>query len=440
MRLDSFLNTASGEHVVWRYRQQLFTIGELQKSVALHRDQSLPQGARVALELDDPVQALIWMLALDGCVSSVFLVPSSLIATPEYPKLRNRAMCSHVVTTEGISPLDAAVDSHSHNSQVETSWILATSGTTGTPKLIEHSTASLTRTCKTDVSKGGQFTWGLVYDPFRFAGLQVVLQAFFAGSVLVICDPQQDIRSIVRDLDEGGVNALSATPSFWRKLLMSGEAKKFSFRQITLGGEPADQSVLDALAGAFPGARIAHIYASTEVGVGFSIKDGKAGFPSSYLDKTGPYPHFAISPEGTLLIKLQPSSLFPDKEAVAYADPGFVDSGDLVEIKGSRVYFLGRESGAINVGGNKVIPEQVETVIRAVPGVSEVLVKPKASGVMGQLVSAEVVLTENVADKKVLKKDIVAHCKANLQSYQVPALIRFVDQIQVNTTGKIKRT
>ena len=100
----------------------------------------------------------------------------------------------------------------------------------------------------------------------------------------------------------------------------------------------------------------------------------------------------------------------------------------------------GRDSGAINVGGNKVIPEQVESVIRAVPGVAEVVVKPKASGVMGQLVVAEVVPEQSDMDKKVLKKNILAYCRENLHNYQVPALIRFVDQVQVNMTGKIKRT
>jgi acyl-CoA synthetase (AMP-forming)/AMP-acid ligase II len=438
--LSSLLSTISGDTVLWRYGRELFTAERLKESVKACQAQGLPKAAQVAIEAEDVVSALTWLIALDGMVSSVFLVPLSLLRSSEYEVLRAKAGCTHVVSTGGVREISKAAAFDNEEVAIGTNWILATSGTTGTPKLIKHTTASLTRTCKKDIRKGAEFIWGLVYDPFRFAGLQVVLQSFFSGSCLVICDPQMSIKDTADSLTVGKVNALSATPSFWRKLLMSGEAKCLRLKQITLGGESADQSVLDALARAYPDARIAHIYASTEAGVGFSIRDGKAGFPASMLRDSGPFPHFTVGPEGTLLIRVQSDLASESIDGAPLQDQGFIDSGDLVELSGDRVFFLGRDSGAINVGGNKVIPEQVESVIRAVPGVAEVVVKPKASGVMGQLVVAEVVPEQSDMDKKVLKKNISAYCRENLHNYQVPALIRFVDQVQVNMTGKIKRT
>jgi acyl-CoA synthetase (AMP-forming)/AMP-acid ligase II len=147
-----------------------------------------------------------------------------------------------------------------------------------------------------------------------------------------------------------------------------------------------------------------------------------------------------MSELGNLLIK-------PEKHVPTYADGdvlvdnnGYINTGDLVELRNNRVYFLGRDSGAINVGGNKVIPEEVEAVIREVEGVAEVVIKPKNSGVMGQLVTAEVQPTETVTDKKALKQAIISHCRQHLEKFKVPALIRFVTAVECNPTGKVNRT
>jgi len=110
-----------------------------------------------------------------------------------------------------------------------------------------------------------------------------------------------------------------------------------------------------------------------------------------------------------------------------------------VAVHGERAIFLGRDSGAINVGGNKVVPEYVEAVIREVEGVGEVIVKPKASGVIGQLVTAEIQPRSPDANTAALKKQVMAHCRARLEKYQVPALVRFVVEIECNPTGKVNR-
>ncbi len=84
-------------------------------------------------------------------------------------------------------------------------------------------------------------------------------------------------------LVESGANAVSATPSLWRQILQLPVSAGWDLKQITLGGEIADQRVLDALTSAFPGARIVHVFASTETGAAFSVKDGREGFPVTYL-------------------------------------------------------------------------------------------------------------------------------------------------------------
>ena len=64
---------------------------------------------------------------------------------------------------------------------------------------------------------------------------------------------------------------------------MTPKANHINLLQATLGGEIVDDRILSAITALFPKARIVHIYASTEAGVGFSVSDNRSGFPLNYL-------------------------------------------------------------------------------------------------------------------------------------------------------------
>src|SRR2546425_6173557 len=68
---------------------------------------------------------------------------------------------------------------------------------------------------------------------------------------------------------------------------MSPSAHRIAPHYVRLSGEIADQAILDHVRACYPGARIAHAFASTEAGVGFAVEDGLAGFPASLLTKHG---------------------------------------------------------------------------------------------------------------------------------------------------------
>ena len=76
---------------------------------------------------------------------------------------------------------------------------------------------------------------------------------------------------------------ISGTHSHWRKALMSGGVNAMAPTYVRLSGEIADQAILDHLHRTFPASNIAHAYATTEAGVGFDVRDGKAGFPASLI-------------------------------------------------------------------------------------------------------------------------------------------------------------
>jgi acyl-CoA synthetase (AMP-forming)/AMP-acid ligase II len=134
-----------------------------------------------------------------------------------------------------------------------------------------------------------------------------------------------------------------------------------------LSGEIAGQAILDHLRSFYPQAQVAHAFASTEAGVAFEVRDGLEGFPASLMALSNGGVEMKLT-NGSLHIR---SSRIADRyvrqqQAIADAD-GFVDTGDLLELRGDRYYFVGRRDGTINIGGQKVHPEEVEGVINRHP-------------------------------------------------------------------------
>jgi acyl-coenzyme A synthetase/AMP-(fatty) acid ligase len=169
----------------------------------------------------------------------------------------------------------------SEKPKIETDWVLYTSGTTGTPKAVRHSLHSLSKAIKQGSQKN---TWGLIYEPCRMAGLQVILQALNSRESLFVPDSNMNFTDKIQEMVKNEVSALSATPTIWRNILQVKCSRKWNLRQVTLGGEIVNQSIINALKSRFPDARITHIFASTEAGAAFSVNDGLEGFPANFLD------------------------------------------------------------------------------------------------------------------------------------------------------------
>ena len=206
--------------------------------------------------------------------------------------------------------------------------------------------------------------------------------------------------------------------------------------QITLGGELSDQPLLDRLRALFPGARLVHIYATSELGRCFSVKDGRAGFPASFLA--------GHSEEGVEL-KLEDGELYVrsanamrgihGSEVGRGEDPGWIATGDLVERVGDRCFFAGRRTEILNVGGNKVHPMRVEQVVQQVPGVADVRVYGKSSSLVGQMVACEFVAAQDfVADQ--VRQAILEDCREKLSAHERPRFLEAVPQIILSEAGK----
>ena len=321
----------------------------------------------------------------------------------------------------------------------ETEWVLTTSGTTGAPKLVAHSLRGLVGAIGPATPRAQPAIWATFYDIRRYGGLQIFLRAIVGGSSMIFSHADEPLDQHLRRLARCGVTHISGTPSHWRRVLMSPGRALIAPEYVRLSGEIADQALLDALKKAFAPASVSHAYASTEAGVAFNVADALEGFPVSFVSQShGSEVEMKIA-EGSLRIR-------SDRTARAYigtaeqlhdAD-GFVDTGDMIEQRGDRYYFVGRRGGIINVGGMKVHPEEVESVINAHPLVRMSRVSARKNPITGALVQAEIVLNAGAADLGVTQ-EITALCRAHLPPHKIPSRITVVDQLAVTSGGKLAR-
>lgn len=318
---------------------------------------------------------------------------------------------------------------------------ILTSGTTGKPKAAEHTWESLSRPVRLSEKAAGD-RWLLTYQPHLYAGLQVMLQCLLNYGTLILPGPASSAEDVARLASSRGVQYVSATPSYWRWLLTlaGGERlRDIPLRQITLGGEVVDQVTLESLKQVFPETRIVHIYATTELGRCFSVTDGRAGFPARFLDKPSSDGVEMRVESGELVVRSANSmSRYDRAEALCSLGQGWFPTGDLVRVVDDRVMFVGRKTDMINVGGNKVYPVEVESVVRSVPGVADTRVYGETSSIVGELVKCDLVVETGFTAAEV-EKAVRAKTLADLAAHQRPRLISIVEEIPRTAAGKAKR-
>ena len=411
-------------------------------------------GRSVLLAVADQLISALAMIEIDGVARRMLLCPPDLNAD-HIETLIDDAGIDAIVTDQpgrwadvGVYLVVAARAPERAvkpaKSERATEWLMLTSGTSGVPKIVGHTLEGLTGAIVADGSaRGTPPVWATFYDIRRYGGLQIFLRAIIGGGSMVLTEPGEALADHVARLNAGGVTHISGTPSHWRKLLMSGSAAGLAPRYVRLSGEIADQAVLDGLKGAFPEASIGHAYASTEAGVGFAVNDGLEGFPASLLGQGGDGVEMKVE-DGSLRIRsTRAAHAYVGRHAAALTDnDGFVDTGDMVELRGDRYHFVGRRGGIINIGGLKVHPEEIEAVINGHADVRMSRAKSRKSPITGSIVVADVILADgcDVSRSGQIREEIMADCRARLAPHKVPVMIKFVSALDITAAGKLART
>src|ERR1700722_6990268 len=411
-------------------------------------------GRSVLLAVGGQYLAGVAMIEIDGIARRMLLCPPDL-NTDYLQAIIEDAEIDAVVTDQpdrfaalGIALVVSASEDLKAAARAEseraTEWLMLTSGTLGLPKIVGHTLEGLTGAIVADApARGSRPIWATFYDIRRYGGLQIFLRAIIGGGSLVLSEPGEALADHIARLNEKAVTHISGTPSHWRKLLMSGAASAFSPRYVRLSGEIADQAVLDGLRQAFPQSSIGHAYASTEAGVGFAVNDGLEGFPADMIGPNRDGVEMKVV-DGCLLIRSRRAAhAYVGRRAGALTDDeGFVDTGDMVGLRGDRYHFVGRRGGIINIGGLKVHPEEIEAVINRHDAVQMSCVKARKSPITGAIVVADVVLADgfDASRGNDIKTRIIADCRENLAPHKVPAMIKFVEKLEITAAGKLARS
>jgi len=452
--LREFVANAQAPRFLWdRFASARFT--DLDRGTTLGGRLPELTGRSVLLATASQLTTALALIELDGCVRRLAILPADFDAahlgaviaaaeidavvvdagSPQYPALdlAIRVPCAPSIVAVSENP-PACVGSE---------WVLMTSGTTGMPKMVRHGLGSLTAATQAQSLADGAAVWGTFYDIRRYGGLQIFLRAVVGGASLVLSSAGEPVADHLARLAEHRVTHLSGTPSQWRRALMNPAIRQIAPRYVRLSGEIADQAILDSLHSVFPQAAIGHAYATTEAGVGFDVNDGMAGFPAPYVGPVRAGVEMQVV-DGSLRIRSPGTSRgYLGTEQTLADAAGFVDTGDIVELRGDRYHFVGRKGGIINVGGLKVHPEEIEAVINRHPQVRMSLVRRKQSPITGSIVVADVVLKSEQqgagARHIELRDDILKLCRATLPRHKVPAAISFVPRLPVAATGKLVR-
>lgn len=333
--------------------------------------------------------------------------------------------------TSCVEPIDMAnveVNTEALLTREHANWriTLFTSGTTGKPKRISHTFASIVRYVKRS-ERHAKDIWGFAYNPTHMAGLQVFFQALLNVNTIVRLFALS--RNEIYDLiDEFGITNISATPTFYRLLLPPDNKTHESVLRLTSGGEKFDEHTQQELLAVFPHAKLINVYASTEAGTLFAAKGDIFEIAETQKDL------FKVV-DGELYIH---KSLLGESESINL-DDGWYQTGDLVAIESSeplRFRFVSRKHEMINVGGYKVNPLEIERMIREYPGVDDVVVFARGNKILGNIICCHVVAT-NVT---ISEKDLRHFLSEKLQEFKIPRIIKFVDKLDMTRTGKIVRS
>jgi len=126
----------------------------------------------------------------------------------------------------------------------------------------------------------------------------------------------------------------------------------------------------------------------------------------------------------------------PEATAATFID-GWLKTGDLGhKDQDGYLYLKGRRSDMIKSGANRISPLEIEEVIVELPEVEEVAVVGVPDELLGQTITAFLVLK---AGHELNVRAVKKHCLDNLASYKIPKQILQVDAFPKTASGKVKK-
>jgi acyl-CoA synthetase (AMP-forming)/AMP-acid ligase II len=390
----------------------------------------LSQGSIVGLESDFSPETIAILFALIEI--NVIVVPLDINHSSKNSKKIEIAQLDYLIKVIkedeiNIAKISPAVDEKNDlfktiRRRCVSGLVLFTSGSSGEPKGALHDFSKLL--AKFHVKRKALLTINfLLFD--HWGGLNTLFHILSNGGTVVVLE-NRNPDYVCELIEKYKAELLPTSPTFLNMLVLSRAYERHSLKSlkvISYGAEPMPENLLNHLNRIFPDIKLQQTYGLIELGVMRSqsqnngslwVKIGGEGFQTRVVD-------------GILQIKSDSAMLGYLNAKSPFTEDGWFITGDSVEVDGEFFKILGRKSEMINVGGEKVFPQEVENIILEIPDVEDVVVYAESNAFTGKIVCAKIKYNGTETKAEVVKK-VKTYCRTKLESFKVPIKIELVDK------------
>jgi acyl-coenzyme A synthetase/AMP-(fatty) acid ligase len=440
--IERFQRNKPKTFLVWRDRE--FSYGWLLDQIeawdrTLEKYEVTP-GTIVALEGDYSPRVIALLISLIR--KAAIIVPLTESVRSQRAEFRRIAEVQMVITFSeadgaGFERVQRNVESSLLRKLIdlgEPGLVLFSSGSTGKSKAALHSFTSLLQKFRTE-------RYSLVTLAFlmldHIGGINTLLYVL-SNTGTVVAVETRDPDLVCSAIERYRVELLPTSPTFLNLLLISESYKRHdlsSLKRITYGTEVMPERTLHRIREILPGVELQQTYGLSEIG----IMRSKSQNSDSLWVKLGGEDFETKVCNGTLWVKARSAMLGYLNAPSPFDEEGWFDTSDAVEVNGEYMRILGRKSEIINVGGEKVYPAEVESILLELPNVEDVTVAGEPNPITGQTVVARfnVIERENPAE---FRKRVREFCRGKLANYKIPAKIEIVDAHQYSLRYKKMRS
>lgn len=417
------------------YREHLQSVSKWRQTL---QARGIKRGECVAIEGDygPEVIAVLGAAALEQAV----VVPISGVTRTEAMERLSVAQVRHHLRFDGEWHYESHDRESNHpllqqlRSTGHAGLVLFSSGSTGVSKasLLDFDQLA----AKFEQRRRGYRT--LVFLMFdHIGGVNTLFHVLSQGGAVITPESRKP-ASVCAAIATHRVQLLPTTPTFLKMLAISECHRLFdltSLEIVTYGTEPMPDSTLTAMEAILPGVQMKQTYGLSELGI-MPTKSKSSASSWLRLGNDG-FEHKIV--DNVLWVRSKSAMLGYLNAPSPFDEEGWMNTQDLVEVDGEYIRILGRKSEIINVGGEKVYPQEVEDVILGHPDVAAVTVFGKANPVMGKVVAARIQPINPNTERSSLKLSIIALCRSALAPFKVPMMIEFSDQDQHSSRFKKAR-
>ena len=315
--------------------------------------------------------------------------------------------------------------------------IVFSSGSSGKQKAILHNFSLLLNKFKIE-RPGYKTLLMLTFD--HLGGINTLLASLFYKDGVAICLKKRDPITVCRVIEKTKSQLLPTTPTFLNVLLLSKRQEVNdlgSLKLISFGAEFMPSELLKKLKKQFPNVLLKQTYGLSE----FGVMRTKAKNENSLAIKLGGEDYKIKIKDNILFVKSKTNMVGYLNAPQPFDKDGWINTQDKVINEGNGyLRILGRKSEIINIGGEKVYPQEVENTLLKHNDVADSRVYKRRHDVLGEYMIAEIVFKNYLKRKNGNLISLKKFCQKNLPKYKIPTkfIVKNLDDIVSKRLKKIR--